>query len=113
VLGGGWTAVQRGGLATTESVPLGVPQLLLNNLSFDLEVREFIPQALVLDPQTLTLQFTCAHLLLQQHSALDGHIEFGLQVLQGRGSVPGLSLIIIVSNFNIAQLQLQGAARVA
>lgn len=38
---------------------------------------------------------------------------FIFHVLQGRSGVPGLPFIIIIGNFNVAQLQLQSAVGVA
>jgi hypothetical protein len=78
----------------------------LDDLGFNLEVREFVPQTLIVNPQVFALLFSTSDLLFQQHSTLDSDVVFGFQVLQGRGSVPGLSLVIVVSDFNIAQLQL-------
>jgi hypothetical protein len=85
---------------------LGVSQLLLNDLGFNLEVREFVSQTLIVNPQVFALLFPTPDLLFQQHSTLDSDVIFGFQVLQGRGSVPGLSLVIVVGDFNITQLQL-------
>jgi hypothetical protein len=38
---------------------------------------------------------------------------FVFHVLQGRSGIPGLPFIIIIGNFNVAQLQLQSAVGVA
>jgi hypothetical protein len=80
---------------------LGVSQSLLDNLGLDLKIGQFVSQALVIDPETFALLVTCPYLLLQQHSALNGHIVLGFQVLQGRCGIPGLSLIVVVCNLNV------------
>jgi hypothetical protein len=53
-----------------------------------------------------TLLFTVSDLFLEQNSALNTNVVLGLQVLQGRGGVPGLSLIVVIGDFNITELQL-------
>jgi hypothetical protein len=50
------------------------PNFVLQNLGFDLEICEFFPQSLVLNPQLLPFLLTSLDLLLHHHTSLDGDI---------------------------------------
>lgn len=90
-----------------------VTKLLLHNLGFDLQVGQLISQTLIIDSKLFPLLLSTSHFLFQQNSALNANVVFGLHVLQGRGSVPCLSLVVIVGNFDISQFQLKGTIRVS
>lgn len=81
-----------------------VTQLLLNYLRLNLEIGEFISQPLVLNSEALSFLFAFPHFLLEQYTALNSSIVFVFHVLQGRSGIPGLSLIIIIGDFYVAQL---------
>lgn len=111
----GRTPHQRDWLPATTQGTLGLyaAKLVLGDFGFDLQIGQFIAQALILDPQVLALLFSILHFLLQQDASLNGHVVFGFQVLQRRARTPGLTLVVIVYNLDIAQLQVQRPARLA
>lgn len=92
-------------------MPFGISKLLLDDLGLNLQIRQLIPEALVVNAQLLPFLLPISYLLLEQDPALDADVVFGLHVLQGRGGVPGLALVVIVGNFNISKLELQSAVR--
>jgi hypothetical protein len=91
----------------------GVPEPLLDNLNFNLEIRQLVPETLIVNAQLFALLFSVSDFFLEQNSALNTNVVLGLHVLQGRGGIPGLSLVVIVGNLNITQLQLQSTVCVS
>lgn len=87
-------------------------ELPLQDIHLDLEVGKFILQPLTLNTQRLSFLFTNLYFLLQQDAPLDGNIILGFEIIQRRGCVAGLAGIIIVGDFDIAQLQLQRPVRI-
>lgn len=92
---------------------LVLSNLFLEHLGFDLDVGKLFPQALGFDAQVLALLLTLANLLFQHHASLDGDVILGFEILEGRRSVAGLALEVIVCDLGIAQLELQGPSRVS
>ena len=90
-----------------------LPDLVLENLGFDLEVGEFFPQPLGFNAEVLSLLLANLDLLLHHDAPLDGDIVFGLQILQRRSRSPGLALKVVVGHLDVAQSELQGAVRFA
>ena len=79
-----------------------MPQLVLGDVCFDLQVREFVTQSLSLNPQGFS--FLLAHLNLgfEHHRSFDGDVVFGLEILKRRRCISGLPLEIVVGNLNIS-----------
>jgi hypothetical protein len=77
--------------------------LVLEDLGLDLEVSEFLPQALRFHAQLLPLLFANLDLFLQHDGALNSNVVLGLQVLERRRSVSRLPLIIIVGHLDVAE----------
>lgn len=92
-------------------MPFGVAKFLLNDFGLDLQVGQLISKALVVDPKLLSLLLSTPDFLVHEDPALYSHVVLGLHVLQGRGSVPGLSLVVIVCDFNIPQFELHSTVR--
>jgi hypothetical protein len=92
---------------------LGEAQLLLDNVGLDTQVRELVAQALRLDAQVLALALANFDFLLEHDLALDGDVVLWLDVLERRGLVARLALKVVVLDFNVAQLELEGALGVA
>lgn len=74
--------MQRSWLPASAAVQFDISELLLDDLRFNLQIRKFIPKALILDPKALPLLFTSLNFFLQQDSPLDGNIVLGFHVLQ-------------------------------
>lgn len=73
--------VQRRWPATSLSVRLSLAKLVLDDVRFDLEIRQFITKTLSLYPQRLSFLLSVLDLFLQQDSAFDRHVVFGFQIL--------------------------------
>jgi hypothetical protein len=52
-------------------------------------------------------------LLVEQHAALDGFVVFGLHVFERGRLVSCLLLEVVVGDFDVAELQCEGAVRVS
>lgn len=88
-------------------------QLLLRDLRLDLQVGQFIAQALGLDAQRLALALADLDLLLQHDFALHRHVVLGLDVLERRRLIARLALKVVVLDFHVAQLELQRTLGIA
>lgn len=87
--------------------------LVLEKLGLDLEIGQLLTQALGLDAELLSLLLADFDLLLHHDPSLDGLVELGLHVLQRRGRVTRLSLIVIVGDLDVSELELQAAVCVS
>lgn len=85
---------------------LGNAQLLLYYLGLDTQIRQLVPQTLVLDSQIFAFLLADLDLLIQHDRPLYSHVVLGLQVLERRRLVTALTLKVVVLNFSVPQLQL-------
>ena len=85
----------------------GVLEFLDCDFLLHLQVGQFIPQSLQLDPQVLALLFSHLDFLVLHYPALDGMVVLGFQVLQRRLNDPFLALKVIVGHLDVPQPQLQ------
>lgn len=87
--------------------------LVLEHLDLDLEIGEFLLQALGLDAKFFTLLLTHSDLLLEHNTSFDGYIILGFKILQRRGSIARLALKIVIGDLGVAELELQGSVGVS
>jgi hypothetical protein len=83
------------------------PQLLLDNLCLDPQVRELVSQPLGLDPQRLSFLLANLNLFLQHYRALNSDIILAFKIFQRGALVARLAFKIVVLHFNISEFHLQ------